>query len=334
MTAAVAMLAVACGSGDTTTDEATAESPATTTAASPATTTAAAPTTSAAVPATTAAPTTAAPTTTAGSEEAATVSRADVRIEADVSLESGVGSFEVVEGTDALGCERGEFYAYPLSGNSYIDLTCQAGGSGTWTLLQWFTTSSDQWRAVDGDGSFAGIFGYGDFLFDFSDDTAVGEVWGEVSTGGPVDRATPSQQIDRLVDEQSPCNWGFVSTDGLYEYATVDDVLQSLDLITGEIVDHGPAPTTCAMWLGDPVSGRAVALDPTTFGTLWLGPLGGDLETRVELDAPIDILSRSIRANRLLVSSGEEVNILDATTGELVGEPIVGDAGTGRTFAA
>ncbi|MFW2383912.1 MAG: hypothetical protein ACN4GZ_19325, partial [Acidimicrobiales bacterium] len=163
-------------------------------------------------------------------------------------------------------------------------------------------------------------------------DTASAEV---ASTGGDQGFAEPAEAFDRLVDLEGPCPSGFVSIDGLYEFANVDGELRRLDLLTKEITSHGPEPLECAMWFGDEERDQRVAL-PLVADRAWFGTFDGPFETEVVFDSPAILLSRTFAANRLLFFEFENNRLIlrDATTGKAVGEPITGGFAGGRDFSS
>lgn len=137
----------------------------------------------------------------------------------------------------------------------------------------------------------------------------------------------------RIATEE--CGNGLASIDGLYEYAPVDGAMLRLDLTTQEITAHGPTVSECAFWLGDETVGRRVGV-PQLGDRIWFGPFDGPWETEVETGGDWGLLSRSFTGNRLIFLDFKtfSVNVVDATTGERVGEPIVGGFAPGRSSAA
>lgn len=156
----------------------------------------------------------------------------------------------------------------------------------------------------------------------------------------------PVQRIERLLSV-GECTYGtgaagqsldvvgLVSTDGLSEYASVNGEMLRLDTTTEEVTTHGPAVDQCAPWLGDEAAGRRVAVSALG-DRVWFGPFDGPWETEYETGANWGLLSRDFSANRLVfLSNGtrpggffesdrDTAIVVDATTGERVGEPIVG----------
>ena len=156
----------------------------------------------------------------------------------------------------------------------------------------------------------------------------------------------PVQRIERLLGV-GDCTYGtsaagqplgvvgLVSTDGLSEYASVDGEMLRLNTTTEEVTAHGPAVDECAPWLGDEAAGRRVAVSALG-DRVWFGPFDGPWETEYETGANWGLLSRDFSANRLVfLSNGtrpggffesdrDTAIVVDATTGERVGEPIVG----------
>lgn len=108
----------------------------------------------------------------------------------DFSAEPYQGTFELTDGPDFLGCERGTFVDTPAGDSVLKELTCEAGErSGTITLE--FTPQDipgDQsgqngpWSVKDGSDDFSGLSGDGDFWVIYTDggesgvETFIGEV--------------------------------------------------------------------------------------------------------------------------------------------------------------
>jgi hypothetical protein len=88
----------------------------------------------------------------------------------DFSSEPFHGTFEVTEGSEALGCSRGTFVDTPTAQAIDKLLTCESGDrSGTFTAnfnLQDVPGPGDEngrWRIVGATGDFTGLSGAGDF---------------------------------------------------------------------------------------------------------------------------------------------------------------------------
>lgn len=172
------------------------------------------------------------------------------------------------------------------------------------------------------------------------------EIVDEADPSGGPETVEPVQRMERLLSVGECTSGtgaagqplgvlGLVSTDGLSEYASVDGEMLRLNTATEEITTHGSAVDECALWLGDETVGRRVALSATG-DRVWFGPFDGPWETEYETDANWGLLSRDFSANRLVfLSNGarprgyfgsdrDTAIVVDATTGERVGEPIVG----------
>jgi hypothetical protein len=117
----------------------------------------------------------------------------------------------------------------------------------------------------------------------------------------------------------------YVSADGGTRFFATEAAMVSQDLLTGEIIDHGPPPEPCAAWIGDADVGLRWAgfLD----GRQWIGLDDGDLTSidSGERGAP---LTREFAGDRLLFGDagpdGPTASVVDMTTGETVGTPLAG----------
>ena len=182
------------------------------------------------------------------------------------------------------------------------------------------------------------------------------EVVDEPVSGDQPEVVEPVQRVERLLSA-GECTYGtgaagqpldvlgLVSTDGLFEYAPVNGEMLRLNTTTEEITSHGPAVDECALWLGDETVGRRVAVSAQG-DRVWFGPFDGPWETEYETGANWGLLSRDFSANRLVfLSNGARPSgfyeydtdiaiVVDATTGERVGEPIVGNFSAGRDSVA
>lgn len=248
------------------------------------------------------------------------------------------GTFEVTSGADVLGCSTGTIDED--AGRDGIDLrfTCETGtrtGSFTVRIIPQGGPANfrSDWELVASTGDWNDATGTGDWSGTLSADQVTGrEVLGGDMSFGVV--AAPLHTVPRLSQRRdSSCGEGYGSFDGLAEFASVDDTLVRLDVMSGEITEHGPSPATCAYWLGDADSGRRIATsdDGKTF---WFGPSDGEWETEVEFDTKVNLLSRSIEANRVLLRDWNEILVVDATTGQQIGEPIAGSFADGRSFSS
>lgn len=299
--------------------------------------------------------TTAAPaTTTAPEETAAETSPADdsagdpISIEAEVVFGEvgGTGTWTVIEGADVLGCDGGTLTEFPAEDAAAQELTCTGTRSGAFVgrfapAAAGGTTYTSSWDVIVASGDFGDMSGFGSWTgeIDAAGDGATIELTLDVKFG---EVAVPVAELPRInkqaVDE---CGDGFVTVDGLVEFATHDGTMVSLDLVSGEITEHGEPPVDCVWWLSDPVLGRRVALSlpgdlPNDETKVWLGPNDGEWDVELDFDEVTLLLSRSLEANRLLFSQPESgsVIMLDATTGEQVGASLEGNFEDGRHSTA
>ncbi|MEM7286479.1 MAG: BTAD domain-containing putative transcriptional regulator [Actinomycetota bacterium] len=128
-----------------------------------------------------------------------------------------------------------------------------------------------------------------------------------------------------LSQSGEPCAQPYIGTDGSTEFVTVPDGTRSLDILGGQIIDHGPAPAPCHPWFADLGAGRRLAHSPEG-DRWWFAPLDGDWGEPVSYREPLSLVSREVVGDRVLARSGpnqENVSmwLLDATTGDVVGEP-------------
>ncbi len=137
------------------------------------------------------------------------------------------------------------------------------------------------------------------------------------------------------LNDGSGCDDGFGTIDGLAEYATVGDTMQRLDLVTGEVSDHGTPPVECALWLGDEEAGRRFAISPDG-DRLWVGAFDGAWDIEVELAPGSQVMSRTIAGDRVVLvdSEGAEATIYDTASGAVIGSPFPGNFSGGRNFSA
>ena len=311
-----AMLATACSSGDGEETIVLAEAAESTT--------------------TTTTTTTAAPTTSSEPEPAATVEpvpQATLVIEGEMNFDTGLGTFEVTNGADVLGCSGGTNDESENEEAVFKVLTCESGPRAG-TISVRFVPWDASWEVIDATEDFAGLSGNGKWSGLVTGNTGSDTLSGEIAFGDPdVEAAVPVATFDRLNDRLGECPDGYTSTDGLSETATVGDKMLMISYVTGEITEHGAPPVNCALWLGDETTGRAIAnnLNGTRF---WFGPLGGPFEVDITFDEPTGLLSRTIRSNRVVMAHSGEAFLVDATTGERVGEPLPATFGTGRDFSA
>jgi hypothetical protein len=99
----------------------------------------------------------------------------------------GIGTFEVTEGADVLGCEQGSFVDTPLDISVLKELTCESGErSGTFTVKltpQIISGPGDingVWFVKEATDEFSGLSGKGDVSI-FFNEVGVSEV--ETITG-------------------------------------------------------------------------------------------------------------------------------------------------------
>ena len=137
------------------------------------------------------------------------------------------------------------------------------------------------------------------------------------------------------------CNGSIGSSDGTVEWSIVGGMLVSKDSLTGEISEHGLAPTSCGWWMGDESADRRVFWTDDSVGPsdgasfavsrIWLGPYDGPWELEKEYEVPLsDVgLKSSFRPTHRLIAGifspqSAQVVLLDDRTGEFVGAPISG----------
>lgn len=289
-----------------------------------------------------------APTPTATPEpapEPATEGAVTIAAVADFTGEVVVGTFVVNEGDEILGCFAGRFE--DVGGPLGVDrtLSCDTGSrSGSITVR--FEPEeapgpgdlNGPWDVRGATGDFVGLAGSGDFSVTFSADGSSGteSLTGEIAYGDPTtSNAVPSTTVARLNQPGASCFDGFGTTDGLEEYATVDDTMLRLTIATGDVTEHGAPPVECALWLGNEEAGRRIATAPDSM-RIWFGPFDGPWDVQKELDEPLFLMSRSFDANRLVFVSndGRSAVMLDATTGDQVGEALEASFADGRSFSA
>jgi len=109
----------------------------------------------------------------------------------DFSTEPFHGTFEVTEGADVLGCERGSFVdtQFPSSSSVVRELTCESGErSGMFTvefILQQAPGIGDingSWSVKEATDEFSGLSGGGDFWLNLrgGGDSGVDTLTGEI----------------------------------------------------------------------------------------------------------------------------------------------------------
>lgn len=141
-----------------------------------------------------------------------------------------------------------------------------------------------------------------------------------------VERGLPQASVSLYSPpDDDSCTGGaqYVSADGGTRFFATEAAMISQNLLTGEVIDHGPPPEACAAWIGDPDVGLRWA--GFLGGGHWFGPYDGEL-------TPIDgrrrggPLTRAFAGDRLLFGAngpnGPTAIVVDATTGEQVGTPL------------
>ena len=117
----------------------------------------------------------------------------------------------------------------------------------------------------------------------------------------------------------------FVSPDGLWEYAVVDGLLMSLDLTTGVVTDHGPAPEECGAWIGDPAGDRVV-VSSAGAERIWVGAFDDPYAVELQQEGPVYLLDSDPGTGAVAFvdpqDDGESVALFDVTTGEQIGSSI------------
>ena len=138
--------------------------------------------------------------------------------------------------------------------------------------------------------------------------------------------ATISNRVltrDRLV---SDCGPSFFLREGS-EVVSVDRMIVRRDPVSGEVLDEIPAPAPCALGARNGPSGIAVAV-AVDLSRLWTGP---NFERELPVDEPTFPLWSTADGNILVVTGlldfdqPDSVTVRDATTGEIIGEPITDD---------
>ena len=140
------------------------------------------------------------------------------------------------------------------------------------------------------------------------------------------------------------CGLVLGSPDGTNEFSVSGlTEMASRDPLTGVIIEHGSAPAPCGRWMADFEQGFSVAQDSLLL-RMWIGPIGGPFEIEKEFSSQTVLMHRSFGLDgRIPLASclreGEDlvvaeynfgvgdcdsfsVSLLDAASGELVGESI------------
>lgn len=101
----------------------------------------------------------------------------------DVSVQPIVGTFEVTEGADTLGCSAGTFVDDPGGDELKRVMTCSGPNTGTFTHsfdpLGYDTGPGEQngpWRMVDATADFTGLQGGGDWWGIGTTETITGDI--------------------------------------------------------------------------------------------------------------------------------------------------------------
>ena len=135
---------------------------------------------------------------------------------------------------------------------------------------------------------------------------------------------TAVASFDRLHHTSDDCvDVSLVASDGTADYATVADQLVSRDLVTGEVTNHGPPPTACAVWIEDTRTGlRLASADDAQH--LWFAAPGQPWTVEKAMDAPAWLLKSQTTASGrwIFINEPGEVILRDALTGEPVGVPV------------
>ncbi len=117
----------------------------------------------------------------------------------------------------------------------------------------------------------------------------------------------------------------FLGGTALVEYTVAEGRLMSLDLTTGELTDHGPAIEECGAWLGDPATNRVVVQCCEGERT-WIGTFDDPYAIEAEHSEPRFLIDGDRGGNvalfAALTDDGARAVLIDATTGEQIGEPI------------
>lgn len=152
--------------------------------------------------------------------------------------------------------------------------------------------------------------------------------------------ANRTASLAPLNDQSGDCPESRANSDGSTEFGVLDGQLVSRDPDTGLVVDHGPSPAPCVLWLGDAQANKRVAVD-SDGRRMWFGSYDGPWQVMKEFDVPTFLLSRSFNeSNRVLVhpqstaANTGVVSLLDDMTGQEIGEPITGGLGFDAAVAS
>lgn len=104
--------------------------------------------------------------------------------------------------------------------------------------------------------------------------------------------------------------------------AGIDGEMLGLDVVTGEILNYGPQPGTCAVGFRTDAIGIAGRLDSGS--QIWLGP---NWETELNFNQPtFPALVTDDRLVTVSFGASVSVSLIDSETGEPIGESIIGAA--------
>ena len=109
------------------------------------------------------------------------------------------------------------------------------------------------------------------------------------------------------------------------EFGVADGQMLSRDLQTGEVAQHGPPPVDCAVWFGNPQSGRWFA-SAFPSNRIWFGPFGGGSDVTLDLEFETFALIPQVTVFDRVILQNEQsvITLVDADTGEQVGPAIEG----------
>jgi WD40 repeat protein len=108
-----------------------------------------------------------------------------------------------------------------------------------------------------------------------------------------------------------------ISSDGLREFASVGTDALEKDLVSGEIIDHGPAPLRCSGWWEDSATRRRWA-ESSNLNVHWIGSDSSGW-TEVELEFQGGPLIPEVVQDRLLHGQGRRLGREDVESSDLAG---------------